>query len=815
MTFRREALDIEVAPRLGRCASWALESLQLGNISFMKHCRDNEDDFSSIKFSVTEEDLPELDCSISSVESISSLPTEAADPCTHKDFLDESPNETEAFTVSKVSRRQALYCPFTFLDCAEVYDFSRISTWKEHCKKHFRGLKAPVTALCPLCGMRFEDKCGDHVPGAWDLMLRHLAHSHFSKGQTLATARPDFDLYVHMWKRRLISDTTLRSLNLNPSPRSYDAEQFWSNKATAKDLVASTDFEEVLISSDDPLSIPSQVDPQVRDKLFEKRYPADVNSKPRCSDLDFAARMGFSDESFASDLRPQHLNGNNKRESSIPVVKSSVAVQASEAFVFLSESPSSGPISIGHRTIDPRQQSVADIKGGESVTRLLDEIFWQVWHKWGHSGVKQCGTGTSTNRSSSNSSHCSNSTGSFLARGERSDNSLHNGGRQGGSQGADNDDGGDGPGGSRHYAKTSTRSAIKAPLRCPFIAADLPGGLHRSCLKVATRDVDDLKHYHLKKHHGLTTDEMKISRGGSEEHKWQKLFCKVFPSWQSVRGDLSLPSPYAEANYRLLQEYTTATTEEAQQSQELLVQMNAHFSSLPSMEHDLSMVSEATWENPLFQGLDDTLDLANQVAQSEPVFPTVSSVMTAAPSSLEQFSAEEINTICRCSSHTDVCGNRHFDESEATCLCCLGWLPWSNHAAAFLRVADGATVCRCRQHDTMCIGLRHEYDARKCACCKGWYAWSEQADPLIGRQANDTIQLNTKDSDVSFEISNFMDLNDSPEDEDAARVREANLESSAVALKGRENGKQKRKRKKTEKAEKQRQKAAKKAKQTD
>lgn len=57
----------------------------------------------------------------------------------------------------------------------------------------------------------------DSSTEAWDSMLIHLALSHFGQGERLKTARPDFELYTYMWKRRLISDATYKSLQMEPA----------------------------------------------------------------------------------------------------------------------------------------------------------------------------------------------------------------------------------------------------------------------------------------------------------------------------------------------------------------------------------------------------------------------------------------------------------------------------------------------------------------------------------------------------------------------------------------------------------------------
>jgi hypothetical protein len=105
-------------------------------------------------------------------------------------------------------RTPVFECAFWFLDCA--YISHNRDEWLVHCESHFRGEEPPRSVQCPLCDWRLA--CDDGWT-AWSLRMQHLVQEHTMLGHTLRTARPDFDLFHYLWRRRLIDDQDLKELN--------------------------------------------------------------------------------------------------------------------------------------------------------------------------------------------------------------------------------------------------------------------------------------------------------------------------------------------------------------------------------------------------------------------------------------------------------------------------------------------------------------------------------------------------------------------------------------------------------------------------
>jgi hypothetical protein len=92
-------------------------------------------------------------------------------------------------------------CSFWFLSCTRTFHNS--NDWRRHCLSHFKGEEPPNSVQCPLCD---NFKCnGTDGWTAWNYRQSHLA-SHHLQGQPLSTSRPDFDLFQHLWRKRLIND---------------------------------------------------------------------------------------------------------------------------------------------------------------------------------------------------------------------------------------------------------------------------------------------------------------------------------------------------------------------------------------------------------------------------------------------------------------------------------------------------------------------------------------------------------------------------------------------------------------------------------
>ncbi|KAH7398831.1 hypothetical protein DE146DRAFT_507655 [Phaeosphaeria sp. MPI-PUGE-AT-0046c] len=98
-------------------------------------------------------------------------------------------------------------CVFWFLSCRYISHCQE--EWTTHCESHFRGEDPPHAVQCPLC-----DWIWSHPDGrtSWSAKMQHLAQEHTMLGQTLRTSRPDFDLFHHLWRKRLIDDQDYKEL---------------------------------------------------------------------------------------------------------------------------------------------------------------------------------------------------------------------------------------------------------------------------------------------------------------------------------------------------------------------------------------------------------------------------------------------------------------------------------------------------------------------------------------------------------------------------------------------------------------------------
>lgn len=111
-------------------------------------------------------------------------------------------------------------CVFWFLSCRYISHSQE--EWTTHCESHFRGEDPPQTVQCPLCDLKWF-----HADGraSWGAKMQHLAE-HTMLGQTLRTSRPDFDLFHHLWRKRLIDDQDYKELlggnhNLRTPPGNF------------------------------------------------------------------------------------------------------------------------------------------------------------------------------------------------------------------------------------------------------------------------------------------------------------------------------------------------------------------------------------------------------------------------------------------------------------------------------------------------------------------------------------------------------------------------------------------------------------------
>jgi hypothetical protein len=99
-------------------------------------------------------------------------------------------------------------CAFWFLSCG--YISRNQEEWITHCESHFRGEEPPQTVQCPLCEWTASSHDGRI---SWNSRMQHVAREHTMLGHTLRTSRPDFDLFRHLWRRRLIDDQDYKELS--------------------------------------------------------------------------------------------------------------------------------------------------------------------------------------------------------------------------------------------------------------------------------------------------------------------------------------------------------------------------------------------------------------------------------------------------------------------------------------------------------------------------------------------------------------------------------------------------------------------------
>lgn len=99
-------------------------------------------------------------------------------------------------------------CAFWFLSCG--YISHNRGEWMTHCESHFRGEEPPKSVQCPLCEWAVSS---DDGRASWHARMMHLATDHTMMGQTLRNSRPDFGLFQHLWRKRLIDDQDLKELS--------------------------------------------------------------------------------------------------------------------------------------------------------------------------------------------------------------------------------------------------------------------------------------------------------------------------------------------------------------------------------------------------------------------------------------------------------------------------------------------------------------------------------------------------------------------------------------------------------------------------
>jgi hypothetical protein len=101
-----------------------------------------------------------------------------------------------------------LKCVFHFLDCHETFDFNAEEHWKTHCTVHFRSITPPRTSSCNYCSETWVSTDGFD---SWNRKLDHTLNAHL-RANPYASPRPDFDLFVFLFNKRIISNSLYQEL---------------------------------------------------------------------------------------------------------------------------------------------------------------------------------------------------------------------------------------------------------------------------------------------------------------------------------------------------------------------------------------------------------------------------------------------------------------------------------------------------------------------------------------------------------------------------------------------------------------------------
>lgn len=119
------------------------------------------------------------------------------------------PGPGDALHIPGLHQPRILECPFSFMSC--VMTFSHVEEWIQHSLEHFRNVSPPTLNHCYFCDETFRHSEGLQ---SWRQRMNHVA-LHHSLSHRLAHARPDFQLFDYLWRKRLISDALYKDLKGN------------------------------------------------------------------------------------------------------------------------------------------------------------------------------------------------------------------------------------------------------------------------------------------------------------------------------------------------------------------------------------------------------------------------------------------------------------------------------------------------------------------------------------------------------------------------------------------------------------------------
>lgn len=140
-----------------------------------------------------------------STASSESIPSSAGARLTESQRLLEL-GPDNVLSIPSLRSSRTLECPFNFLNC--LITFSDVDEWIAHSLNHFNNSSPPKSNICCFCDQTFN--CPDGMQ-SWQERMQHIA-LHHQLGSKLASARPSFLLYDHLWRNRLISNAEYKNL---------------------------------------------------------------------------------------------------------------------------------------------------------------------------------------------------------------------------------------------------------------------------------------------------------------------------------------------------------------------------------------------------------------------------------------------------------------------------------------------------------------------------------------------------------------------------------------------------------------------------
>ncbi|MCJ1313094.1 hypothetical protein MMC25_006771 [Agyrium rufum] len=185
-------------------------------------------------------------------------------------FLDHQGNDI--LSVPEPVLPVTYECPFNHLNCLLIFD--NIDEWYLHSLLHFGSAGPPQETSCPFCDRRAPFRA-INAELAWRARMQHVADDHYAYGVRLATARPDFDMFRYLWKKRVIDEATLGELMGNrDGGRPPTAEGNGGRKRRSLSVSSTSSTTSLSMSaSSPPLSSATPVSAQASTRRPSQRRP--------------------------------------------------------------------------------------------------------------------------------------------------------------------------------------------------------------------------------------------------------------------------------------------------------------------------------------------------------------------------------------------------------------------------------------------------------------------------------------------------------------------------------------------------------------